>query len=369
MSALFSSIKLADLELANRIAVSPMCQYSAVDGSPTDWHLLHYGGLANSGAGLVVVEATHVEPRGRITHGCLGLYSDENEAGLARVLKACREYGKSKFGIQLSHAGRKGSANRPWEGVKSALDPAEGWETISASGLPFGSGWHTPLQATRAHMDQVCEAFVSATKRVQRIGFDELEVHAAHGYLLHSFLSPLSNHRTDEYGGTFANRTRYPLEVLKAVRAHWPAGKPLGARLSVVDWDDSGWSIEDTITFAKMLRECGYDFVCASSGGATADVKPPVTPYYQTQFAGRIRREAGIRTRAVGLISAPEEAERLVREDQADMVALARGFLDNPHWAWSAAQRLGADVARPNQYLRSGPKIWPGAARKQAPPA
>ncbi len=365
MPALFSSLKLAGLELPNRIAVSPMCQYSAIQGTPTDWHFVHYGALSNSGAGLVVIEASHVEARGRITHGCLGIYSDENEEGLARILAYCREFGTSKLGIQLGHAGRKGSANKPWIGVKSALDADQGWETLSASAVPFGPGWHTPREADRADMDQVRDAFVSSTQRALRIGFDELEVHAAHGYLLHSFLSPLSNRRTDEYGGSFANRTRFPLEVLNAVRNHWPAEKPLGVRLSVVDWDDRGWTVEDTISFARILRSCGFDFICASSGGAKAGIKVPAAREYQTQFAGRIRREANIKVRAVGLITEPEEAEKLIVQGHADMVALARAFLDNPHWAWSAAKQLGADVSRPNQYLRASPKYWPGAARKQ----
>ena len=365
MSALFSSLKLAGLELPNRIVVSPMCQYSAVDGTPTDWHLVHYGGLANSGAGLVVVEATHVESLGRITHGCLGIYSDENEAGIARFLACCRKLGSARFGIQLNHAGRKASSNKPWIGIKSALDAAEGWETVSASAIAFGPGWHTPREAGRADMDRIRDAFVASTRRALRIGFDDLEVHAAHGYLLHSFLSPLSNQRTDEYGGSFANRTRFPLEVLKAVRNHWPEGKPLGVRLSVVDWDDRGWTVEDTINFAGLLRNCGFDFICASSGGARAGLKIPAARNYQTQYAGRIRREAGIKVRAVGLITEPEEAERLIAEGHADMVALARAFLDNPHWAWMAANQLGADVSRPNQYLRASPEIWPAAARRQ----
>lgn len=369
MSALFSSLKLAGLELANRITVSPMCQYSAEDGTPTDWHLVHYGALANSGAGLVVVEASHVERVGRITHGCLGIYSDENEAGIARILACCRKIGSSKFGIQLAHAGRKASSNKPWIGVKSVLDPDQGWETVAASAIPFGSGWHTPREAGRADMDRIRDAFVSATLRALRIGFDELEVHAAHGYLLHSFLSPLANRRTDEYGGSFENRTRFPLEVLKAVRDHWPAAKPLGVRLSVVDWDDAGWTIADSVGFAKILRDCGFDFICASSGGAKAGIKVPVARDYQTRHAGRIRREAGIKVRAVGLITESEEAERLIAEGHADMVALARGFIDNPHWAWSAAHQLGASVSRPNQYLRASPDIWPGAARKQQAPA
>ena len=362
MAALFSPLKLANLTLENRIVVSPMCQYSALDGTPADWHLVHYGMLANSGASMVVVEATHVEALGRITHGCLGLYNDANEAGLERVLAACRNLGHAKFGIQLSHAGRKASSNRPWEGKKSALEPGEGWETVAPSALPFGEGWHTPRAATRADMDRVREAFDASTRRALRLGFDELEIHAAHGYLLHSFLTPLANQRSDEYGGSYANRTRFPLEVLAAVRANWPADRPLGVRLSVVDWDERGWGIEDTVRFARSLRELGYDFICASSGGATAAIKPPVTPQYQTQWAGRVRREAGIAVRAVGLITEPEEAERLIAQGDADMVALARGFLDNPHWAWYAANRLGGEVARPNQYLRAGPKIWPGAA-------
>jgi 2,4-dienoyl-CoA reductase-like NADH-dependent reductase (Old Yellow Enzyme family) len=361
-SALFSPIKLADLELDNRIVVSPMCQYSSDDGSATDWHVGHLGMLANSGAALLVFEATHVERRGRITHGCLGLYSDDNEAALARVLAHCRRIGTAKLGIQLAHAGRKASSARPWEGglgLKAGEDP---WETIGPSAVAFGNAWAAPRAMTRDDMERVREAFVASAKRALRLGFDAIELHMAHGYLLHSFMSPIANHRTDEYGGAAAARLRFPLEVARAVRAAVPRAVPLGARITGSDWTEGGMTPDDAVVLAKALKEAGFDFVCVSSGGIAAETKIALGPGYQVPFAEKVRREAGIPTRAVGLIATPKQAEDILAEGKADMIALARAMLDDPRWGWHAAQSLAAEVKRPPQYARAAPKLWPGAA-------
>jgi 2,4-dienoyl-CoA reductase-like NADH-dependent reductase (Old Yellow Enzyme family) len=363
-TSLFSPIKLAGAEFANRIVVSPMCQYSADDGCASDWHIAHLGMLANSGAGLVVVEATHVERHGRITHGCLGLYSDDCEATLEHVIDIARRYGTTKFGIQLAHAGRKASAQRPWEGG-GALKPGEDpWETIAPSALPFGPGWHVPREMTVADIERVREAFAAAAARAVRIGFDAVELHGAHGYLIHSFMSPLSNKRTDQYGGSFENRMRFPLEVARAVREVVPRGVALGARITGSDWADGGLTPADAIACAKALKEVGFGYVDVSSGGISADVRTPTTPGYNVPIADELRRATGIATRVVGLIVTPKLADEIVAQGKADMVALARAILDNPHWGWYAAATLGAEVQRPRQYLRSSSKLWPGAAMR-----
>lgn len=363
-SALFSSYRLAGLDLANRIVVSPMCQYSADDGCANDWHLMHLGMLANSGAALVVVEATHVERHGRITHGCLGLYSDDNEAALTRVMASVRRAGNAKLGIQIAHSGRKGSAEKPWDGGQALKAGADPWETIAASPIPFGEGWHTPRVATEADMTRVRNAFVSAAQRALRIGFDEIELHMAHGYLLHGFMSPISNKRTDEYGGSFENRMRFPLSVVQAVRSVVPVGVPLGARITGSDWREGGLTPDDAVAVAKVLKAEGLDFICVSSGGVAGDIRNPTEPGYNVSIAARVRKEAGIPTRTVGLIVKPDHAEQIVANGEADLVSAARIFLDDPHWGWHAAKALGADVARPVQYARAGPKLWAPAAAK-----
>jgi NADPH2 dehydrogenase len=359
-SALFSPIKLADLELPNRIVVAPMCQYSADDGSATDWHLTHLGMLANSGAGLVVVEATHVERQGRITHGCLGLYSEANEAALARVIAHCRRIGTAKFAVQLAHAGRKGSSQRPWEGGKGLRDDDvdQPWPTIGPTAEPYGPEWKPPRQMEAADFARVRDTFVAAARRSLRIGFDAIELHMAHGYLMHSFLSPLSNKRNDAYGGDRAGRWRFPLEVTRAVRAVVPQGVPLGARITGSDWSDDGITAAEAAAFAKELKGSGLDYVDVSSGSANTAVRNPNTLGYNVPLAEQVKRESGLATRAVGLITSPRQAEAIVAEGRADMVALGRGFLDNPHWAWHAARDLGEDVARPLQYARVGAKAW-----------
>ena len=361
-SPLFSPLALAGLTLPNRIIVAPMCQYSADDGVATDWHMTHLGMLANSGAAMVVAEATAVERLGRITHGCLGIYSDACEDALGHVIRHCKRIGTAKFGIQLAHAGRKASSQRPWEGGHALKPEQDPWQTIAPSAIPFGPGWHMPRAATRADMDRICEAFVAAAKRALSIGFDEVELHMAHGYLLHSFISPISNRREDEFGGSLENRMRFPLEITKAVRAVVPRDVPLGARITGKDWVDGGLTPDDAVTIAKTLKAEGLDFLCVSSGGVHAEVRVPVGPGYQVPFAEKVRQEAGIKTRAVGLIVTAPQAEVIVAEGKADMVAIARAVLDDPHWGWHAGEILGADVPRPVQYARITPKQWPGAA-------
>jgi NADPH2 dehydrogenase len=341
-----------------------MCQYSADDGCANDWHMSHLGMLANCGAGLVIVEATHVERHGRITHGCTGLYSDDNQAAMARVIAHCRRIGTAKLGVQIAHAGRKASAQRPWEGggpLKSGQDP---WQTIAPSAIPFGEGWHVPREATLEDIARAREAFVNAAKRAVRIGFDAIELHYAHGYLAHSFLSPVSNKRADQYGGSLDNRMRFGREIAQAVRAVVPKSIAYGARITGSDWRDDGLSIDDAVTYAKALKADGLDYIDVSSGGITADTRNPTTAGYNVPIAERVKREAGIATRVVGLIVTPAQAEAVVAEGKADMVAMARAILDDPRWGWHAARVLGDEVPRVPQYQRVTPKIWPGAAMR-----
>jgi len=362
-SALFAPFALAGLELANRIVVAPMCQYSADDGCANDWHLMHLGMLANSGAALVVVEATHVERHGRITHGCLGLYSDDNEAALARVMHSARRAGSAKFGIQIAHSGRKGSAQKPWDGGGALQADQDPWPTMAASPLPWGEKWHVPREVNEADMERVRDAFVASARRALRIGFDEIELHMAHGYLMHGFMSPISNKRSDAYGGSFENRLRFPLSIARAVRAVVPKSVPLGARITGSDWREGGLVADDAVAIAKALKAEGLDFVCVSSGGVLADIRTPTELGYNVPIASRVKQEAGIATRTVGLIVKPEQAEAIVAQGEADLVSMARSFLDDPHWGWHTAKALGAEVARPVQYARVGPKLWAPAAR------
>ena len=292
-SALFSPIRLADLELANRIVVSPMCQYSADDGVASDWHINHLGMLTGSGAALVVVEATGIARHGRISHGCLGLYSDDCEAALARVVAHCRRYGSAKLGIQLAHAGRKASARRPWEGGQALAPGEDAWETIAPSAIAFGPDWPVPREMTAADMERVRDGFVDAAKRAVRAGIDAIELHGAHGYLLHSFVSPISNKRSDGYGGSLAARMRYPLEIAQAVRGVMPKGMPLGARITGNDWVEGGLTPDDAVAFARALKTAGLDFVCISSGGISADTRPDFGRQYQCP----IRRKGETRGR------------------------------------------------------------------------
>ncbi len=361
---LFQPITLRGLTLPNRIVVSPMCQYSAVDGTPNAWHAQHLGSLAASGPGLLMVEATAVEAIGRITPGCTGLYSDANEAGFKSLLAGLRAVNPVKTGIQIGHSGRKGSVHAPWlDGLP--LRPDEGpWETVSSSNVPHAN-WPAPRAATTEDLARIKAAFVSAAQRAQRLGFDLLEVHSAHGYLLHEFLSPLSNKRTDQYGGSFENRTRFPLEVIKAVRAVWPADKPLGMRVSATDWAEAGWDIDQTVRYVAAAKTEGVDYCCASSGGLIHDAKIPVGPGFQVAFAERIKRETGIATRAVGMIVEPKQANEVVASGKADMIAVARGFLDDPRWVWHAADVLGAKPGVPGQYALARTPMWLGVKHQQ----
>ena len=352
-SQLFSPFTMRDLTLDNRIIVSPMCEYSAVDGNAQDWHLMHLGQFATGGYGLVITEAAAVEPRGRITPQCLGIWSDENEEAIGRVMRFCREYGQAKMGIQLAHAGRKASTHRPWEG-RDPLPANEGaWETISSAANPQDTGWHTPRAMDRNDMDTVRDAFVAATERSDRLGFDIIEVHSAHGYLLHEFLSPIANTRNDEYGGTIENRMRFPLEVYAAMRAVWPEAKPMGLRLSATDWEDEGWTPDDSVVYAQKLKELGCDYICASSGGISGNTRLELGEGYQVDFAAKIRTEADIPSMAVGMIYDPHHSESIVATGQADMVALARGLLFDPHWPVRAAAALNVEASSPPQYERA----------------
>jgi 2,4-dienoyl-CoA reductase-like NADH-dependent reductase (Old Yellow Enzyme family) len=361
---LFSPLALGPVELPNRIVVSPMCQYSAADGSATDWHLQHLMQLAISRAGMVVVEATAVERIGRISHGCLGLYSDANEAALARVLDAARRVAApgTRFAIQIGHAGRKASCQRPWEGGKPLSRSEDPWPTVAPSALPFTAEGPAPQALDAQGMARVTAAFCQAAERAARLGFEAIELHGAHGYLLHEFLSPLSNLRKDAHGGSLEGRMRFPLEVARAVRAVVPRRVALGARITGTDWADGGLTVEDAVAFATALKGAGLDYVCVSGGGAVPHVKIPLGPGYQVPLAAKVKAQSGLVTRAVGLIVTPEQAEAIVASGQADCVALARAFLDDPRWVWHAAERLGAEVSIPPPYARTSRAAWPGAA-------
>ncbi|HTW75995.1 MAG TPA: NADH:flavin oxidoreductase/NADH oxidase [Steroidobacteraceae bacterium] len=358
-SALFSSISFRGLTLPNRIVVSPMCQYASVNGSATDWHLMHLGSLSMGAAGLVMVEMTNVALSGRISARCAALCSDENEAALKRVIDFCRAYGVAKLGIQLAHAGRKGSQQPPAEGGKPLTAAQGAWQTVAPSAIPFGEGWPAPHALTRGEIQQLIADHVQAVQRAQRIGFDVVEMHGAHGYLVHQFLSPLSNHRSDEYGGPLQNRMRFGLETFAAMRAAWPAEKPMGIRVSATDWVEGGWQPEEAVAFARELKALGCDYVDTSSGGLDPRQKIPLAPGYQVPFAERIRREAGIATMSVGLIDKPEQAEQIVSSGQADLVVLARGALYDPRWAWHAAEALGAETQYAPKYRVCHPSLRP----------
>jgi 2,4-dienoyl-CoA reductase-like NADH-dependent reductase (Old Yellow Enzyme family) len=351
VSVLFSPLRLRDLTLANRIVVSPMCQYSSDDGSANDWHVVHLGHLTLSGPALAFFEATHVSPEGRITDRDLGLYSDENEAGMERVMRFIRRWSAGAIGVQLAHAGRKGATLPPWEGG----GPASGeraYRIVAPSAVPFDDGWHVPAALDEAGLQKVRRDFVNAAKRAERLCIDVIELHFAHGYLAHEFLSPLSNLRDDRYGGSLENRLRFPLELFEAVRAVWPEGRPLGVRISATDWVDGGWDVDSSVVFATELKRRGCDFIDCSSGGLSPKQRIDAHPGYQVPFAARIKREAGISTIAIGMITEPLQAEGIVARGDADLVSLARGFLRKPRFVWDAADALGGESFVPNQYLR-----------------
>lgn len=358
MSKLFSPISLGPMALSNRIDIAPMCQYSADEGLATDWHMIHLGHLALSGAGLLTLEATAVNPEGRISPADLGLWSDDHAKALAPVIKAIRKYAPIKIAIQLSHAGRKASTAVPWEGGANIAIGDGGWQTVAPSNLPHTETDTVPHALDDAGLKQIRDDFVAAAIRAHGLGLDGIELHGAHGYLLHQFLSPLSNQRTDQYGGSLENRIRYPLEVFQAVRAAVPAEMAVGMRISATDWVEGGWDLEQSVVFAQALDKLGCDFIHVSTGGLSPAQKIPLGPNYQIDFAVRIKQETNMPTIAVGLITEPAQAEAILESGQADMVALARGMLFDPRWPWHAAAQLGDRVTAPPQYLRSQPREY-----------
>jgi NADPH2 dehydrogenase len=353
---LFEPLSLREITLPNRIVVSPMGQHSADDGVVADWHLMHLGQFAVSGAGLVFTEAVAVTPAGRVSPYDIGLWTDEQAEALTRIVDFARRYGGAVMGVQLNHSGRKGSVAPAWEGHEALKAGGRGWqpEAPSAAGYP---GRNAPVALDDAGLARTRKAFADAARRADAAGFEVIELHSAHGYLLHNFLSPLANRRSDAYGGSLANRMRFPLAVFDAVRAVWPTGKALGVRVSATDWIEGGWSLADTITYAAELKARGCDFICASSGGTAPEQTIAVKPLYQVPFAQAIREAIGIATIAVGLIKQPREAEGILAAGQADLVALARGMLANPRWAWDAAEQLGASAFYPKQYDRAHPAM------------
>lgn len=349
---LFEPLTIRGTTFRNRVVVSPMCQYSSTDGFATDWHLVHLGSRAVGGAGLVIAEATSVVPEGRISPYDLGIWKDEHVEMLARVTDVIRQHG-AVAGIQLAHAGRKASTARPWEGGRQIPESAGGWRPVAPSPIPFHASDGPPVALTRDGIEQVIVAFAAAARRALRAGFQVVEVHAAHGYLLHEFLSPLSNRRDDDYGGSLENRTRLVREVVRAVRAEWPAALPVFVRISATDWVEGGWDTDQSVELARQLKPLGVDLVDCSSGGLVPGVKIPDAPGYQVPFAARIRREAGVLTGAVGRITRPEQANAIVATGEADMVLLAREMLRDPYWALHAARALGAPAHWPIQYHRA----------------
>jgi 2,4-dienoyl-CoA reductase-like NADH-dependent reductase (Old Yellow Enzyme family) len=359
MSRLFEPFQIGGLRLANRIVIAPMCQYSASEGSASDWHLIHLGHLAISGAGLLIVEATAVSAEGRITPSDLGLYSDANELALARVLDAVRANSPIGIGMQLAHAGRKASSRAPWEGGKQIrLGEPGAWQAVAPSAVPHSPGEDAPLALDAAGLQRVRDEFARAAQRAARLGLDGLEIHAAHGYLLHQFLSPIANKRDDAYGGSLENRMRFPLEVFDAVRAAFPADKPVWARISATDWVPDGWDIDGTLALAHALKARGCAAIHVSSGGVSPQQAIKVGPGYQVPFARRVKEAIGLPTIAVGLITEPEQAETIIASGEADAIGLARAMLYDPRWPWHAAARLGARVDAPHQYWRSQPREY-----------
>ncbi len=363
MSPLFTPYSLGKLQLPNRIVIPPMCQYSAEEGHATEWHLMHYGNLSHSGAGLLIIEATAVLPEGRISFADLGLWSDEHAETLRLVVDAVRKYSTMPVAIQLAHAGRKASCDLAWKGGGQLRLSEGGWQTVAPSVTLFSMTDRASLALDEAAMQRIKQAWVAAALRARHAGLDAIEVHAAHGYLLHEFLSPITNVRSDAYGGALQNRMRFPLEVFAAVRAAVP-DMTAGIRISATDWLEGGWDIEQSLVFAHELKKLGCDFIHVSSGGLSPQQKIPLGPNYQVSFAERIRLESGLATIAVGLITEPEQAESIVGEGQADLVAIGRGMLYNPRWAWHAAAKLGAQVTAPPQYWRAasgGPGLFSGS--------
>lgn len=354
---LFEPITSGSLTMPNRIVIAPMCQYSAEEGCMTDWHLIHLGNLALSGAGLLTIEATAVVPEGRISYADVGLWDEKTEAAMADTLRVIRKWSDIPIAIQLAHAGRKASTDLPWRGgAQIAPGQTNGWQTIAPSAVPYGEEDESPRAMDDAAMAQVRDAFAASAERSVRLGLDAIQIHAAHGYLLHQFLSPLSNQRQDQYGGSLENRMRFPLEVFDAVRNRVPADFPVSVRVSATDWMEDGWDLQQTITFSKALEQRGCDAIHVSSGGLHPAQQIPVGPGYQVPLARGVKEAVSIPVIAVGLITDYDHAEAIIANGDADMVALARGMLYDPRWPWHAAAHLGATVHAPNQYLRSQPR-------------
>jgi 2,4-dienoyl-CoA reductase-like NADH-dependent reductase (Old Yellow Enzyme family) len=352
MPTLFSPLEIRSIQLKNRIVVSPMCQYSSQDGFSNDWHLVHLGSRAVGGAGLIIFEASGVSPEARITPDDLGIWKDEHIEGLKRITAFIQSQG-SIAGIQLAHAGRKASTSSPWKGGIGLSVNEGGWQTVAPSAVPFSETYPQPIALTAEGMEKVITDFQAAAKRALKAGFKVVEIHAAHGYLLHEFLSPLSNQRTDNYGGSFENRVRLLLEVTQTVREVWPSDYPLFVRISSTDWTEGGWTEEDSVALAAILKNKGVDLIDCSSGGNVPRAKIPVGPGYQVAFAQNIKRDTGILTGAVGMITTPQQAESIIETGQADVVLLARAFLRDPYFPLSAAQELDVGMKWPVQYERA----------------
>ncbi len=356
---LFSPVSVGSLELRNRIVIAPMCQYSAIDGEMSDWHQIHLGNLALSGAGILTVEATAVSPEGRISYGDVGLYSDGCQAAMARVLTSVRRWSDIPIAIQVGHAGRKASTEKPWLGGHQISPGSDnGWKTVAPSAIPFKDEYDHPESLDKEGLARVRNAFVDATRRASELGIDAIQLHGAHGYLLHQFLSPLSNRRTDEYGGSLENRMRFPLEVFDAVRETFPSGKPLTMRVSATDWAEGGWDTDQTVVFAKALESRGCSAIHVSTGGLASHQQIALGPNYQVPFARAVKQAVDIPVIAVGLITEFEQAEGVLTTGDADLVAIARAILYDPRWPWHAAAHFGETVRAPDQYLRSQPRQY-----------
>ncbi|MGE3404393.1 MAG: NADH:flavin oxidoreductase/NADH oxidase [Vicinamibacterales bacterium] len=354
---LFTPITVGGLHLRNRIVIAPMCQYSADDGRAVDWHVIHLGQLALSGAAVLTIEATAVLPEGRISPHDLGLYSDDTEAALGRALEQVRRWSDMPIGIQLAHAGRKASTRVPWEGGRQiAPNEPGGWNTVAPSPLPFAPGDAVPWVLDRDGMVRVRDAFAAAARRAARLDLAAVQIHSAHGYLLHQFLSPLANRRDDEYGGSLENRMRFPLEVFAAVRDAFPPGRPVSVRISATDWADGGWDLEQTLAFVDGVQARGCDVIHVSSGGLTLAQQIPIAPGYQVPFARAVKQATGLPTVAVGLITGFDQAEAILANGDADLIALARGMLYDPRWPWHAAAHFGVQIDAPPQYRRAAPR-------------
>lgn len=368
-SALFSPIQLRGLTLKNRLVVSPMCQYISENGSANDWHLMHLGSFSIGGFGLVMTEATNVNAVGKITHKCATLCTDENEVAMKRVIDFSKKFGVAAQGIQLAHAGRKGSTQPPALGGQS-LKPEDGaWETVAPSALPFAPGWHTPRALTKDEIKEIQNDFVASVKRALRVGYDLIEFHAGHGYLTHQFLSPLSNRRTDEYGGSLENRMRFALETFKAMRAAWPEDKPMGVRVSATDWVEGGWTPDETVVFARELKKIGCDYVDCSSGALDPAQQVPLAPGYHVAFSQQVRKDADIKTMCVGLITDTMQAEEVIKSGQADFICMGRGAMWDPRFPWHAAEEMRAEVPYPPRSTPCHPSLRPQIFTHRQKPA